>query len=154
MANLDGANPNLTRSDQQIRRKDALDSLLVIGDWSGISATDSAETGIALDAERLNAYRAVVHHSANAASDGGTTNYWAITVTGADNSSFTNEVTLATYNTYSSSGAVKEYLALSGEMVNSLRTAAGEDEVIYVRTVATKNGTPSDLTGGCYLSCD
>jgi len=153
MTNLSGTNPNLATSGQKGRVMDAKDDSLVIGTFAGISATDSAETGIAIAAEALGNYHAVVHYAANAASDGGTTNYWAISIQAADNSSFTNGVTLATYNTYSSSGAVKGYLALSGEATQALRTAVGEGAAIYVRSVATKTGSPSNLTGGVYLTC-
>jgi hypothetical protein len=154
MANLSAVNPNLGAESGGTRRSDIKDDSLVIGTFAAISASDTAETGIALKAEALRDYRAVVHYASNVASDGGDTNYWAISIRGADNSSFTNEVTLATYNTFSSSGATKAYLALSGESTESLRTAAGEDEVVYIRSVATKVASPSNLTGGVYLTCD
>jgi hypothetical protein len=80
--------------------------------------------------------------------------YWTVNVTGADNSSFTNEVTLGSIKLLSGSNARKEYLALDGAAVNSLMAAAGEGEAVYVRATATKTSTPGNLTGQVYLTSD
>lgn len=151
MPNLSGANPSLTNSSQKNRRHDPVDDKLRLATFAAISATNTASTGIALKAESIGPYLAAVCYNGHEA-DG--SKYWTINVTGADNSSFTNEVTLASIKLLSGNAARKEYLALDGAAVASLMEAAGEDEAIYVRATATKTSTPGNLTGQVYLTVE
>lgn len=151
MPNLSGANPSLTNSSQKTRRHDPVDDSLRLATFAAISATNTASTGIALKAEAIGPYLAAVCYNGHEA-DGA--KYWTINVTGADNSSFTNEVTLASIKLLSGNAARKEYLALDGAAVASLMEAAGEDEAIYVRATATKTSTPGNLTGQVYLTVE
>jgi hypothetical protein len=151
MANLSGANPNLNTPEQGPRRHDPIDDLLTIGTFSNESATDNG-TGVSFNAEKVGGYLAVLTHNyAGAASD---SNNWTISIQGADNSSYTNAVTLASIRVTSGSAPQKEYLALEGAAARSLRDAAGEDELVYVRAVATKTGTTANFTGKVYLTCE
>ena len=151
MPNLSGANPSLTTSNPKARRHDPIDNSLKLASFAAISATNTASTGIALKAEKVGPYLAVVCYNGHEA-DG--SKYWTVNVTGADNSSFTNEVTLGSIKLLSGSAARKEYLALDGAAVASLMAAAGEDEAVYVRATATKTSTPGALTGQVYLTSD
>jgi hypothetical protein len=151
MPNLSGANPSLTTSNPKVRRHDPIDESLKLAAFSGISASNTAATGIALKAEKIGPYLAVVCYNGHEA-DG--SKYWTVNVTGADNSSFTNEVTLGSIKLLSGSSARKEYLALNGAAVASLMAAASEGEAVYVRATATKTSTPGNLTGQVYLTSD
>lgn len=151
MPNLSGANPSLTTPNLKVRRHDPIDDSLKLAAFSGISASNTAATGIALKAEKIGPYLAVVCYNGHEAD---ASKYWTVNVTGADNSSFTNEVTLGSIKLLSGSSARKEYLALDGAAVNSLMAAAGEGEAVYVRATATKTSTPGNLTGQVYLTSD
>ena len=151
MSNLSGANPSLANSSQKNRRHDPIDNNLKLATFTAISASNTASTGIALKAESIGPYLAAICYNGHEATGAA---YWTINVTAADNSSFTNEVTLASITLLSGGAARKEYLALDGAAVASLMEAAGEDEAIYVRATATKTSTPGALTGQVYLTCN
>lgn len=151
MTNLSGTNPNLTTAGQVGRYMDAKDDLLTIGEFSAITSTASG-TGIAIAAESLDKFKAVIHRSALTTSDGGSTNYWTISVQAADNASYTNAVTLASVALSGSASSDKLVLAISGDMVYSLMSEKGESTTTHVRAVATETGTASALTAGVYLT--
>ena len=151
MANLSGANPNLTNADASMRVSDAVDDLLRVGTFAAISSSTNG-TGIAFKAEKARSYRGVVAYSQVDVDDD--SNNWVVSVRAADNASYTNEVTLASVRLQSGSGTVTDYLALDGPAAASLMEAAGEDEALYVRAVATKTGTVAALTAKVYLTCD
>lgn len=151
MPNLSGANPALTTSNPKVRRHDPVDDKLRLGSFTAISATNTASTGIQFKAEKVGSHLAVICYNGHSASS---TAFWTVTVTGADNATFTNEVPLGSLKLLNSNAARKEYLALDGAAVASLMAAGGEDEAIYVRATATKTSTPGNLTAQVYLTCE
>lgn len=152
MANLSGVNPNMTNAGGATRRHDPIDDSLKIGVFSAVTAAANG-TGIALKAEKIGPYHAVSCYTFAGLSTND--NNFTLVVQGADNSDYTDAVTLASVRCISGSVPQKAYLALEGAAVESLRKAAGEDEVLYVRAQVTEAGDPTQaLTATVYLTCD
>lgn len=151
MANLSGVNPNLKPASATTRRHDPIDEALTIGKFAAINETTNG-TAIALKAEKIGPYLAVIAHSfAGLAAD---SHNYTVLIQGANATGFSPATTLASIRL--SGGATdKEYLALDGAAVESLRKAADHDEVLYVRARAVKTGDPeATLTATVYLTCD
>lgn len=152
MANLSGANPNLTNAGGANRRHDPIDDSLKIGVFSAVTA-DTDGTGIALKAEKIGPYHAVACYTFTGLS--ADANNFTIVVQGADNADYTNAFTLASVRCISGSVPQKAYMALEGAAVESLRKAAGESETVYIRARAEETGDPTQpLTATVYLTCD
>jgi hypothetical protein len=132
------------------RRSDAIDELLTLGTFAAIAATASG-AGIAFKAEKVGPYLAVITYTSAAATE---VNFWTLSIVGADNSSYTNPVVLASAVLSGGAAPKKAYLALEGAAVASLMDAAGEGEAIYIRATATEAGTAAALTGKVYLTCE
>lgn len=150
MANLSGANPSMKPASVDTRRHDPIDDSLKIGAFAAVTE-DTNGTGIAIKAEKIGPYLAVVCYSfAGLATD---SHNFEVVIQGADNSGYNDPVTLASIRCVSGSAPQKEYLALEGAAVESLRKAAGEDEILYVRARAEETGDPEQaLTATVYLT--
>lgn len=151
MAAVDATNPNLAPSTIAGREFDMLDTLLLLRDINDGAETGTAtETAIAISVEKLPKCTVVVQKNAI----GGTvdsSNYWAISVLAADNSSMTNATTL--YDTGALSATAEQIrIPLEGKAAELLRTS-GEDESVYLAVKATETGTTAgNITYGAYLT--
>lgn len=133
----------MPRSTIANRREYLFDKALELRSYTAaaLSATGSG-TAIALDAAKLEEFRAIVQVAAYADYAAGTAQ-WSIAVQASvDNSTFT------TIESVVPPGTAQEYrIPLSGEWVDKLASGA-----VYIRVTATKTGAAGNLTYGAFLT--
>jgi len=126
------------------RRKDLFDKLLELRAYDAAALTATANgTALSIDATKIIAYEAICNIAAYTGYDAGTAE-WALKIeVSADDSTYV----AVTPDTVIDGTAQELRFALSGAAVNDVVADA-----IYVRVVATKTGSPGNLTFGAYLS--
>lgn len=147
---VDAANPNLAPSTIAPRRFDMVDGDLELrGPGEAAESTTAAETAIALKAEKLKYYKAVIDHAAIGGTVDGS-NYWTIEIQGSDNNS--DWALLGSQRLAAAKARV--YIPLEGEAVASAMAAAGENEALFVRVRAVETGTTAgNLDYNAFLTC-
>lgn len=147
---VSAVNPSLTHSTIKPRRFDAVDGLLELrAPGEAAESTTASETAIAIDAEKIAYYKAVIDHSAIGGTVDGS-NYWVINIQASDNNS--DFVTVATTGILSVA-AKRILLPLEGQAIASVMASAGEGTAIYLRVNATETGTTAgNLDYTCYLT--
>ncbi|MBD2437376.1 hypothetical protein [Nostoc sp. FACHB-110] len=133
----------MPRSTIANRRAIPFDKALELRDYSAsaISAT-TAGTAISLAATKLESFKCVVNVAAHTGFSAGTAQ-WDITVEAStDNSTF------KTVGIVTPQGTANQFdLPLSGEWIEDIVSGA-----IYIRSKASKTGSPGNLTYGAFLT--
>lgn len=126
------------------RRKMLLDKELELRAYTAAALSASTNgAALAIDATKIIAYEAICQIAAYTGYDAGTAE-WALKIEVSDDDS---TYVAATKDVVIDGTAQELRFALSGAAVNDVVADA-----IYVRVVATKTGSPGNLTFGAYLS--
>lgn len=148
---LNAVSPNLTNSNQTPRRKDIVDTLLVLRDVGAAALSATGVAGpVSFEADAQMSYSVNIDMGALTGYTAGTNQWTAVVEASSDGTTFVEVANIGDLGNV----AVKRRVPVEGSFVETQLSLASQGSAQYIRVTFTKAGTVGDLTAVVYVTCE